>query len=164
LINTIPSASAPTAGLVDRRHEMGLRRGIDLINARVLGAADRSGRIVVIDTDQALAELPLSRHIEPKLWFYGRIAYSADATRALARALAQAWGLLQRGPIKVVAVDLDNTLWGGVYGDDGVEACVWARLPRQCILGDAAGMPSAEESGAAAGGAEQEQRRCDHSL
>ena len=121
LINTIPSASAPTAGLLDRRHEMGLRRGIDLINARVLGAADQSGRIAVIDADQALAELPLSRHVEPKLWFYGRIAYSADATRALARNFAQAWGLLRRGPVKVVAVDLDNTLWGGVYGDDGVE-------------------------------------------
>ena len=100
---------------------MGLRRGIDLINARILDAADRSGRIAVIDADQALAELPLSRHIESKLWFYGRIAYSADATRALARSFAQAWGLLRRGPVKVVAVDLDNTLWGGVYGDDGVE-------------------------------------------
>ncbi|MFA6140154.1 MAG: HAD-IIIC family phosphatase [Hyphomicrobium sp.] len=121
LINTIPSAPAPTAGLLDRRHEMGLRRGIDLINARILDAADRSGRIAVIDADQALAELPLSRHIESKLWFYGRIAYSADATRALARSFAQAWGLLRRGPVKVVAVDLDNTLWGGVYGDDGVE-------------------------------------------
>lgn len=121
LINTIPSASAPTAGLLDRRHEMGLRRGIDLINSRILGAAERSGRIAVIDADQALAELPLSRHVEPKLWFYGRIAYSADATRVLARSFAQAWGLLRRGPVKVVAVDLDNTLWGGVYGDDGVE-------------------------------------------
>ena len=28
---------------------------------------------------------------------------------------------MRRGPVKVVAVDLDNTLWGGVYGDDGVE-------------------------------------------
>lgn len=121
LINTIPSAPAPTAGLLDRHHDMGLRRGIDLVNARILDAAERSGHIIVIDTDQALAELPILRHIDPKLWFYGRIAYSADATRALARAFAQAWSLVRRGPVKVVAVDLDNTLWGGVYGDDGVE-------------------------------------------
>jgi FkbH-like protein len=42
----------------------------------------------------------------------------------LAHAFADAWSLLKRGPAKVLAVDLDNTLWGGVYGDDGVERLV----------------------------------------
>lgn len=121
LINTIPCASAPTAGLLDRRHALGLRRAIDHVNARILVAAERSGRIIVIDTDEALADLPLSQHADPKLWFYGRVAYSLDATRALARSYARTWRLLRQGPIKVVAVDLDNTLWGGVYGDDGME-------------------------------------------
>jgi FkbH-like protein len=121
LINTIPCASAPTAGLLDRRHATGLRRSIDQLNTRILEVAERSERIVVIDTDVALAALPLSQHIDPKLWFYGRVPYSLEATRALARAFAQAWRVLRQGPIKVLAVDLDNTLWGGVYGDDGLE-------------------------------------------
>jgi FkbH-like protein len=121
LINTIPCTSAPMAGLLDRQHAMGLRRAVDSINARIVEAAAQSPGIVVVDSDVALGELPLSRHIECKLWFYGRIAYSVDATHALGRAFAQTWRLLRRGPIKVVAVDLDNTLWGGVYGDDGVD-------------------------------------------
>ncbi len=121
LINTLPFAPAPTAGLLDRRHAAGLRRGIDFVNGRLLDAAGRSNQIVVVDSDQALADVPLSRQVDPKLWFYGRIAYSADATRALARAFAQAWRQTRCGPVKVVAVDLDNTLWGGVFGDDGVE-------------------------------------------
>lgn len=121
LINTLPVPPAPTAGLLDRRHALGLRRAVDLLNARLLDAAERSGRIVVIDADHALAPLAAREHSDPRLWYYGRLAYSAEATRLLAQAFAEAWRLMQRGPAKVLAVDFDNTLWGGVFGDDGIE-------------------------------------------
>jgi FkbH-like protein len=121
LINSIPVPSAPTAGLLDSRHLSGLRHGVQLVNRRLLDAAERHGNILVVDADQALVDIPPSRHRDPKLWFYGRIAYSADATRALACAFAEAWSLSVRGPAKVLALDLDNTLWGGTYGDDGLE-------------------------------------------
>jgi len=122
LINTISVPAAPTAGFLDRSHALGLRRAIDCINQHILEAAESSKQIIVIDADQALASLPIRDQSDSKLWYYGRIAYSADAVRLLARAFADAWGLLKRGPAKVLAVDFDNTLWGGVYGDDGVEA------------------------------------------
>jgi FkbH-like protein len=121
LINSIPVPSAPTAGLLDARHLSGLRRAVDLVNERLLSASERHGNIVVIDADHALADIPPSRHRDPKLWFYGRIAYSADAMGALADAFAQAWALLTRGTAKVLALDFDNTLWGGTYGEDGIE-------------------------------------------
>ncbi|WP_041319850.1 HAD-IIIC family phosphatase [Hyphomicrobium denitrificans] len=122
LINTIPVPAAPTAGFLDRSHTMGLRRAVDLINRHILDTADQSNHIIVIDADQALADLPVREQSDSKLWYYGRIAYSADAARMLARAFADAWSVLKCGPAKVLAVDFDNTLWGGVYGDDGVEA------------------------------------------
>ncbi len=121
LINTLPAQAAPTAGLLDRHHAQGLHRAISLINETILESAQGSDRIVVIDADQALSGVPLCAHVDPKLWYYGRIAYSADATRALACAFAGAWNLRRCGPVKVLAVDLDDTLWGGIYGDDGVE-------------------------------------------
>jgi FkbH-like protein len=121
LINTIPAGPAPTAGLLDRRHASGLGRAIDLINRTIQDGAERSERIFVVDSDQALGDLPLREQVDPRLWYYGRFPYSADATRDLARAFAQAWDLLRRGPAKVLAVDLDNTMWGGIYGDDGEE-------------------------------------------
>lgn len=121
LINTLPVPSAPTAGFLDRRHALGLRHAVDLLNARLLEAAERSGRIVVVDSDQVLAPLAAREHSDPRLWYYGRIAYSADAVRLLAYAYAEGWRLMKRGPAKVLAVDFDNTLWGGVYGDDGIE-------------------------------------------
>jgi FkbH-like protein len=121
LVNTLPIPSAPTAGLLDRRHALGLRRAVDLLNARLLEAAERSDRIVVIDADHALAPLPARGHADPRLWYYGRLAYSAEAVRLLAGAFAETWRLMQRGPAKVLAIDFDNTLWGGIFGDDGIE-------------------------------------------
>jgi FkbH-like protein len=124
LINTIPSPPAPTAGLLDRQHALGLRRMIDLVNQRILEVAERAGRMLVCDADTALAQVPLVRQTDPKLWYYGRLAYSPAASRALAASFAQAWRTLKLGPLKVVAVDFDNTLWGGVYGEDGLDALV----------------------------------------
>ena len=121
LINSIPLPSAPTAGLLDSRHHSGLRHAVHLINARLFAASERSGNIIVIDADRALADIPSSRHHDPKLWFYGRIAYSANASRAIASAFAETWALLARGTAKVLALDFDNTLWGGTYGEDGLE-------------------------------------------
>ena len=120
LINTLPVPPAPTVGLLDRQHGMGLRRAIDALNARIVAAAEASGRIVVVDADQALSSLAARDQVDPKLCYYGRIGYSDRATQCLARAFAEAWQIVRRGPVKVVAVDFDNTLWGGIYGDDGV--------------------------------------------
>lgn len=121
LINSIPVPSAPTAGLLDSRHLSGLRHAVHLVNQRLLAASERHGSIFVVDADHALADIPPSQHRDPKLWFYGRIAYSADATRALCSAFVRAWTLLAHGPAKVLALDFDNTLWGGTYGEDGIE-------------------------------------------
>jgi FkbH-like protein len=122
LINTIPVPAAPAAGFLDRSHALGARRAVDRINRHILEAAEQSKQIIVIDADQALASLAIRDQSDAKLWYYGRIAYSADAVRFLASAFAEAWSQLKRGPAKVLAVDFDNTLWGGVFGDDGVEA------------------------------------------
>ena len=121
LISTIPVPPAPGIGFLDRHHAAGVRNAVDTINRRILDAAAASSRIVVIDADHALSTLPARDQVDPKLWYYGRLPYSSEATRLLAFAFADAWKLLKRGPAKVVAVDFDNTLWGGVYGDDGLE-------------------------------------------
>ncbi len=58
-------------------------------------------------------------------WYDARMAavarfpFSADASRALAASLARVLRALVGPPKKCLVVDLDNTLWGGVLGEDG---------------------------------------------
>ena len=63
----------------------------DVINARLAELARAQAQIVLIDANRALAGLPPRRWIDPKLWYYGRLPYSADATRHLAAAFAEAY-------------------------------------------------------------------------
>lgn len=118
-VTTLASATAPLTGYLDARHGGGVRRIIDALNAELHRIAAQHPQLTVIDADIALAGIaPLAR-CEAKMWFYGRIALTGAASRALADAFANAWRSVTQGRAKVLALDLDNTLWGGIVGEDG---------------------------------------------
>lgn len=58
---------------------------------------------------------------DPKLWYMARSACSSESMIPLARQLARSVGALLRPAAKCLVLDLDNTLWAGVVGDDGPE-------------------------------------------
>lgn len=59
--------------------------------------------------------------VDPRLWFLGRFPYSEPFSRQLARRWAGIILATLGKTARVVVVDLDNTLWGGVLGEDGLE-------------------------------------------
>ena len=56
-----------------------------------------------------------------KLWYIGKIPYSNEGSKIIANEIEKALVLLNKTPKKVLVLDLDNTLWGGVLGELGVE-------------------------------------------
>ncbi len=58
---------------------------------------------------------------DERAWFESKQPCSSAMLVELAREVAQMIGALKRSPKKVLALDLDNTLWGGVVADDGLE-------------------------------------------
>ena len=122
IVNTLPAPAAPAAGFLDRSHSTGAARIVARINARLAEAASRHAGIVLVDADASLAAIPPIVREDPKLWYYGRVAYSARASRALAKGFAFAQRALRAAPCKVLALDLDNTLWGGIVGEDSAGA------------------------------------------
>ncbi len=148
-VNTLPAASSPALGHVDRAHAAGAAFATESVNRALAELAAENASVHLVDSDIALAAIAPAERGDAKLWYYGRIAYSDAATRHLALAFAQAWQSRQRGPVKVVALDFDNTLWGGVYGDDGLEklACgddfpgnAFKAFQRECLRLKAQGM------------------------
>lgn len=55
-----------------------------------------------------------------KTWYMGKILHSGEAQRRLAQELAYRAQLPGRVPKKVLLLDLDNTLWGGLAGERDV--------------------------------------------
>ena len=58
---------------------------------------------------------------DPRSWFETKQPGSSALLVAMARETAYLIASLKRAPKKVLVLDLDNTLWGGVVADDGLE-------------------------------------------
>lgn len=68
-----------------------------------------------------LVEALGARQANPgKYWHLGRIAFPTPFGQALNRRLIQTILALSGKTARVLVLDLDNTLWGGVIGDDGM--------------------------------------------
>jgi FkbH-like protein len=58
---------------------------------------------------------------DERSWFESKQPCSANLLPHVAREIAQITYSLHRAPKKVLVLDLDNTLWGGVVAEDGLE-------------------------------------------
>lgn len=57
--------------------------------------------------------------LSPKLWYMTKTPYSAAYYQQAARELVHHHALRHGAAIKLIVLDLDDTLWGGIVGDDG---------------------------------------------
>ncbi len=73
----------------------------------------------VFDYAGVVADFGAQRWTDPKLWYMARSGCSSDNLVPLARKLARTISALARPAAKCLVLDLDDTLWGGVLGDDG---------------------------------------------
>ena len=63
-----------------------------------------------------------ARRADPgKYWHLGRAPFHGEFVKALCRRLLGAMLAWEGATARLVVLDLDNTLWGGVVGDDGLE-------------------------------------------
>jgi FkbH-like protein len=89
-------------------------------NARLREFARNSAHIVVVDVEALAEAAGAERWYDPRLWYLGRIRLSALAHGLLASEyasfIAARWGDVR----KCIVLDLDNTLWGGIIGEDGM--------------------------------------------
>ena len=73
------------------------------------------------DLDYLAADYGLEAWGNPQFWYMYRYCLSMEAIPHLAHSVASIIKSIFGKNKKALALDLDNTLWGGVVGDDGVE-------------------------------------------
>jgi FkbH-like protein len=66
-----------------------------------------------------IADYGRKQFYSEKFWYMGSIPYDMKALHVLAAAMSRALHVLEGTRKKVLVLDLDNTLWGGVVGEDG---------------------------------------------
>ncbi|MEU4245472.1 HAD-IIIC family phosphatase [Actinoplanes sp. NPDC026619] len=119
VVNTLPLPRAVTAQLVDYRSRARVGAAWREANAALLRLADVHQRLVVLDLDPILAEgVPAA---EPRLSTYAKAHLSTELLAEMARAVGHLARNLTGQTKKCLVLDLDNTIWGGVLGDDGMD-------------------------------------------
>ncbi|MGG0815883.1 HAD-IIIC family phosphatase [Paenibacillus alvei] len=77
--------------------------------------------VLLVDAEEVIRHFGYEKSYNEQLYFLARIPYTEEVFHAIARNTAQLITLSKSSPRKLIAVDADNTLWGGVVGEDGVE-------------------------------------------
>jgi FkbH-like protein len=109
------------------------QRLADRFNAQLRPLADAAG-IDVLAVDTRAAIDGLAAWHDPVLWHCAKQDIHPGASPLYGDLVARLIGAQQGRSAKCLVLDLDNTLWGGVIGDDGLEGIV---LGQGSALGEA---------------------------
>ena len=117
----IPVYSANS--ILAAQHSAGLFGSIARVNRHIYDVASRADGVYVLDL-AFWAALAGKDYADATLDFLARQPLSAHGQLGFAFFLARNLRPLVVPRRKVLALDLDNTLWGGIIGEDGVDGVV----------------------------------------
>lgn len=90
-------------------------------NAGLDALAARRGDLKVIDLAALVAEHGRAKLFSPTAYYAWALSLTPEGLSLLARRVAATLAVAAGRVCKVAVVDLDNTLWGGIVGEDGVD-------------------------------------------
>ena len=94
---------------------------VETFNAQILAASRSQAGWSVFSQDRLSRQYGSAVLRDVRLEMLGRFPVSAAGGKLLAERLAAHWAAVRGKMKKVLALDCDNTLWGGIVGEDGVQ-------------------------------------------
>ncbi len=92
---------------------------LQALNARLAEAAGET--TLIVDCDRIAAAVGKFHWFDDRYWHLAKQAVALDAVPELARHTAAVLAGAEALSSKCIALDLDNTLWGGIVAEDGLE-------------------------------------------
>jgi FkbH-like protein len=113
----------PFFGSLDLMQEQSAFAMVDALNRRIADWG-RAGDVTVVDVARAAAWVGLETWDDPGRWHHAKMPFAPHLAPLYGDLVARVLGALSGRARKCLVLDLDNTLWGGVVGDDGIEGIV----------------------------------------
>lgn len=86
--------------------------------------ASQHAQLYLIDLDRLVGNLGREAALDARNWYLAHCRLSSRGLAALSDALGKVLYRHRTAAAKVLVLDCDNTLWGGVVGEDGIEGLV----------------------------------------
>ncbi|HWJ93042.1 MAG TPA: HAD-IIIC family phosphatase [Flavisolibacter sp.] len=91
------------------------------LNVGLMDLAAATKNVFIVDAEVLAGWKGRKETLDPKLYIHADIIYTLDFLGLLAQGTASIIATAQGSFKKCVILDLDNTTWGGIIGDDGIE-------------------------------------------
>ena len=108
-------------GNMDASDRRGKVNFVTRLNSALYDRIVQRPEVYLNDINWLSAAYGLEKWSEPKYWYLYKYALNIEAIPELAFQVANIIKAIFGKNKKALALDLDNTLWGGIVGDDGVE-------------------------------------------
>lgn len=108
----------------------------DLINCYNAGLIElsRQREVVLFDASSLANKIGLNNWYDHRMWYHAKLPFSLEAIPLYSDLLVRILANIKGKSRKCLILDLDNTLWGGEIGDDGIGGI---RLGNGCAEGEA---------------------------
>jgi FkbH-like protein len=130
---TILPAFLPLVGSNEARLPGSGAQLIERINGRIFELALQE-KVDVLSLTRAISSDGFAAWHDPGLWYRAKQEISPSAAPAFGELTVRLIAAQRGRSAKCLVLDLDNTLWGGVIGDDGLEGI---KLGQGSALGEA---------------------------
>lgn len=90
-------------------------------NNRLADFCHENRNCYVFPLRRLIDELGVNDFYSDKLWYLGSTRYTLDAVKSISREIVHIDQVYNGSIKKALILDLDNTLWGGVAGEDGID-------------------------------------------
>lgn len=121
VLTILPPPRSAELGIYDAQSERSESAWWANLKARIGQYLRESSQAsLVLDLDDVLQQVGRSAFFDPRLWYSARFPFGPEAAREIARRVIGIGAVIKQPKAKVIVVDADNTLWGGIIGEDGI--------------------------------------------
>jgi FkbH-like protein len=121
LVNNFIVPSFTPFGILDNKVNNGFRSFFQGLNQKLAELYRKSRQVYVVDLEGAASKHGKSRCLDPKLYYRGSFLFSESFLPVIADEYMGYIKALKNLTRKCIVLDLDNVLWGGIVGEDGIE-------------------------------------------
>jgi FkbH-like protein len=121
LVHSLPPPIVPALGMLDHVRPDGQGAAFRELNAAWTAAARRVPDVWIVDTERLVREVGWWSWHDPRLAALARMPLAMPALARLAEEYAAYVAAFLGLTKKVLVLDLDGTLWGGILGEDGFD-------------------------------------------
>lgn len=120
ILHNLEIPTFPASGLLDSQIEISQVEAIRKINQGLRRTARQTPGVYLLDYDALVCRYGQLRWHDEQKWLSSRMPIAADCLGHLAREYVRFLIPLADRSCKALVVDLDNTLWGGIIGEEGL--------------------------------------------